>query len=459
MKLHSYQHDIARHIMDTPRCAIWASMGMGKSLATLHAISTLDLMEDVLPVLVVAPLRVAKHTWPSEVAKWPITQHLSCKFIGGTVAQRAKAFVNLADINTINFELLPQLVKELGDAWPFRTVVIDESTRLKSYRLNGGSKRARFLAKVAHTKVDRMVLLTGTPSPQGLTDLWGQIWFLDRGWRLGQSFNGFEKRWFRSEQVGPNAHAKKLIALPHARTEIQEKLSDICLTIDAKDHLNIDEPVVNVLSVPLPQSARKTYQDMEDYFFAELKDEGVEAANAAAKSMKCLQICSGAVYLDGGNTDWEVIHDEKIHALDSIIEEASGSPVLVAYKFKSDLARLLKAFPQAVAMDQNPQTIERWNAGEIPVMLAHPQSAGHGLSLQHGGNILVFFSMDWSLENYLQIIERIGPARQKQSGYDRPVFVHHLVVPDSIDELVMNRLRTKRAVQDVLLEAMKRRTK
>jgi len=458
MKLHNYQHTIAHHIIDNPRCAIWASMGMGKSLATLFAVDMLDLIENVYPVLVIAPLRVAKYTWPSEVAKWPVTQHMQCQFIGGTPANRKKTWANLANINTINFELLPNLVKHFGDDWPFRTVVVDESTRLKSFRITQGSARARALSKVAHTKVKRFVQLTGTPSPQGLTDLWGQIWFLDRGFRLGQSFTGFEKRWFRSEQIGPNAHARKLHALPHAQQEIQEKLQDICLTIEAKDYLDINEPVVNHVEVVLPPKAREIYDDMEQRFFAELEDEGVEAANAAAKSMKCLQIANGALYVNEGSTEWEEIHDAKIQALDSVIEEANGTPVLVAYKFKSDLARLLKAFPQAVAMDKRGETIEAWNAGEIPLMLLHPQSAGHGLSLQHGGNILVFFSLDWSLENWLQVIERIGPARQKQSGYDRPVFVHHLIAADTVDELVLQRLTSKRSVQDILMDAMKRRT-
>ena len=459
MKLHDYQWKIVQHIIDHERCGIWASMGLGKSLATLVGIDMLDLMhDDIKPVLVLAPLRVAKHTWPSEVAKWPITQHMTCQFLGGTPAQRKKAQANLADINTLNFELLPNLIKDFGDAWPFKTVVVDESTRLKSFRINQGSKRAKALSTVAHTKVKRFVELTGTPSPQGLTDLWGQIWFLDRGWRLGQSFSGFERRWFRSEQVGPNAHAKKLTAMPHAQSEIQDKLADICLTIEAKDYLSIDDPIINNIVVPLPDPAQEIYDDMEQRFFTQLEKEGVEAANAAAKSMKCLQIANGFLYLEE-STQWEDIHNAKLQALESIIEEASGAPILVAYKFKADLARLLKAFPEAVAMDKRGETIEAWNAGQIPIMLLHPQSAGHGLSLQHGGNQLVFYSMDWSLENYLQVMERIGPARQKQSGYDRPVFIHHILAENTIDELVLQRLSSKRSVQDVLLDALKRKQK
>lgn len=457
MTLRDYQWSIAQHIIDTPRCAVWASMGMGKSLASLVAIDMLDLLEDVMPVLVVAPLRVAKSTWPSEVKKWPATEHMVCVFVGGTPDQRKAALAKRAHIYTTNFENLPWLVGQLGEAWPFKMVIVDEATRLKSFRLQQGSVRARALAKVAHKKVRRMVLLTGTPAPQGLTDLWGQIWFVDKGDRLGASFRGFEQRWFRSEQVGPNRFAKKLVPLPHAQIEIEYALRDVCLTVKAEDYLDIDEPIHNVIDVPLPMCARAVYDQMEREFFADIGANGVEAVSAAAKSMKCLQICSGALYLEGKTDQWEVIHAEKIHALDSVIEEANGAPVLVAYKFKSDLARLLKAFPQGRALDQKSETIDQWNAGQIPVMFAHPQSAGHGLSLQHGGNILVFFSLDWSLENYLQIIERIGPARQKQSGYDRPVFVHYLVVPESVDGMVLERLQSKKSVQEVLLNAMKQR--
>ena len=455
--LRTYQWDIAHHIIDNPRCAVWASMGLGKTLATLVAIDMLDLLEDVKPVLIIAPLRVAKSTWPSEVKKWPVTQHLTCVFGGGTTKEREAAFAKKADIYTINFESIPWLVEHFEDLWPFKTVVVDESTRLKSYRTQQGSIRAKFLARVAHRYVNRMILLTGTPAPQGLTDLWGQMWFLDKGRRLGASFRAYEQRWFRSEQVGASRYAKRLMPLAHARAEIEHALKDVCLTIDAKDHLTAEEPIHNVIPVALPPRAREIYDQMEQKFFAELDENDIEALSAAAKSMKCLQICAGAMYLEGKNDEWEVVHDEKIQALESVIEEAGGTPVLVAYKFKSDLARLLKAFPKGRALDQKSETIEQWNAGQIPVMFAHPQSAGHGLSLQHGGNILVFFSLDWSLEYYLQVIERIGPARQKQSGYDRPVFVHYLTVPDSVDELVLERLREKKSVQDVLLHAMKRR--
>jgi len=208
--------------------------------------------------------------------------------------------------------------------------------------------------------------------------------------------------------------------------------------------------------VDLPPKARKHYKEMEDAMYTELEGIELEAFNAAAKTVKCLQLAAGAAYTDDTGK-WKETHKVKLEALESIIEEAAGMPVLVAYNFKSDLARLLKAFPQGRHLDKNPATIVDWNAGRIPVLFAHPASAGHGLNLQDGGNILVFFSPNWNLEEHLQIIERIGPTRQLQAGYDRPVFIHRIIARNTVDELVLERLTTKRRVQDVLLDSMKKR--
>jgi len=246
----------------------------------------------------------------------------------------------------------------------------------------------------------------------------------------------------------------------HAQKEIQDKLRDVCLTIEAKDWFDLKKPIINDIMVTLPPKARKHYKDMEKEMFTSL-DSGheVEAFNAAAKTQKCLQIANGAMYVGEGAIEWRELHKAKIEALDSIVEEAAGMPVLVAYNFRSDLARLLKAFPQGRHLDKNPQTIRDWNEGKIPLMFAHPASAGHGLNLQDGGNILVFFAVNWNLEEHLQIIERIGPTRQMQAGHDRPVFIHRILAKGTVDELVLERLETKREVQDILMDAMKRRRK
>ena len=447
---HPYQLDIIEFVTGNARCSVWAGMGTGKTVSTLTALEHLSLVEEVYPALVLAPLRVARTTWPDEVAKWVHTERLRIVPVTGNVKQRLTSLAKPADVYTTNYEQLPWLVEHYGDKWPFKTVVADEQTRLKSYRTRQGSKRAKALAQVAHTQVHRFIGLTGTPSPNGLADLWGQTWFVDRGERLGRTYSAFEARWFKKGWDGFSVSP-----LPTAQKEIEDRLKDVCLTVTG---LPVDEPLVNNIYVDLPSDARDTYDEMEKEMFMEIEEFGVEALNAAAKTMKLLQLANGAAYIDD-KQNWREVHDEKIEALRSVIEEAAGAPVLVAYHFKSDLARLRAAFPKARVLDVDPATIREWNEGRIPLLFAHPASAGHGLNLARGGNILAFFSLNWSLENYLQIIERIGPMRQKQEGLDRPVFIHHIMARDTVDDMVLERLASKRDVQDILLEAMKRRKK
>lgn len=446
-----YQQIIIDHILANDRCAVWAGMGMGKTVSALTVIDAVRLVDND-PILVLAPTRVANTTWPDEARKWAHTAHLTVVPVTGDMQGRVVAVRQRADVHAINYENLPWLVEYWGDRWPYRTVIADESTKLKSFRLRQGGKRAQALARVAHTKVKRFVELTGTPSPNGLQDLWGQVWFIDRGQRLGRTYEGFKQRWFR-----PHASGFGLEALPHAQKEIQELLSDICITVEAKDWFDLREPIVNNIYVDMPARARKTYEDMEKQMFTEL-DSGheIEAFNAASRTIKCLQIANGAAYTEG-NTEWQDVHDQKLQALESVVEEANGMPVLVAYHFKSDLARLKKHFPKGRELDKNPKTLTDWNKGKIPLMFAHPQSAGHGLNLQDGGNILVFFAHWWNLEERLQVIERIGPTRQLQAGHDRPVWIHNIIARKTVDELVIERVNTKREVQDILMGAMRRR--
>jgi len=454
-KAHPYQNVAISHILDTPRCGVYAGMGLGKTVSTLTALDILELVEPG-PSLVIAPLRVAQSTWPDEVRKWEHLRNVEVSAVVGDLKQRREALRTPANVFTTNYEQLPWLVEHFGDKWPFRKIVADESTKLKSFRLRQGSKRAQALGKVAHKHATRFIELTGTPSPNGLADLWGQAWFLDQGQRLGRSFQAFTSRWFQAVQVGADRNAVRLDPLPFAQEQIQERLRDLCISIEAKDWFDIKEPIKNVIRVPLPAKARALYRDMEKEMFMQIDGSDVEALNAAAKTVKCLQIANGAAYTDEQGT-WSEVHDAKLQALEDVIEEAAGMPVLVAYHFKSDLARLQRAFPKGRTLDKDPQTIRDWNAGKIPVLFAHPASAGHGLNLQDGGNILAFFGHWWDLEQYQQIIERIGPTRQAQAGYDRPVFIHHIVAADTMDELVMARRESKREVQDLLLEAMKRR--
>jgi SNF2 family DNA or RNA helicase len=333
-------------------------------------------------------------------------------------------------------------------------VVADESTKLKGFRTRQGTARAKALGTVSH-RIKRFIALTGTPSPNGLQDLWGQMWFVDGGQRLGRTFTAFEQRWFRRGFDGFSIEP-----LPHAQKEIESKLKDVCLALEPKDHFDLREPIKNVIEVELPEDVRVKYKELQNQMFTELEQaeesHGVTAVNSAALTMKCLQMANGAVYVGEDNNQWAEVHDEKIKALEEIVEEAAGAPVLVAYHFRSDLARLTKAFPKGRVLDQNPKTLDDWNAGKIPVLFAHPASAGHGLNLQDGGNIIAFFGLNWNMEEHAQVIERIGPTRQKQAGYDRPVFIHYIVAKNTVDKLVMARLESKREVNDILMEAMKR---
>jgi SNF2 family DNA or RNA helicase len=448
---HGYQSLIMPFIQRVKRCAIWAGMGLGKSVSTATALDALSLVEDIYPLLIVAPLRVARSTWPQEYRKWTHLRHIQVIPIIGDRQARIAALRIKVPVYTINFEQLPWLVEYFGEKWPFHTVVVDESTKLKGFRLRQGTQRAKALARVAHTKIKRIVLLTGTPSPNGLEDLWGQLWFVDRGQRLGTTYDGFKKRWFRPAHTGFGVEA-----IETAQEQIHAALRDVCITIDAADWFDLQAPIINKLYVDLPPKAAALYADMEKRLFMALEGHEVEARSAAAKTMKCLQIANGAAYIDDRGT-WKTIHDEKLDALEEIVEEAGGMPVLVAYHFKSDLSRLLGRFPAARRLDSNPETIEDWNAGRIPLLLAHPASAGHGLNLQDGGNILVFFSVNWNLEEHQQIIERIGPVRQLQAGHNRPMFIHFILAAKTVDDMILERLQTKREVQDILLSAMKER--
>lgn len=447
---HDNQLEAMDHIYEVPRGALWMPMGGGKTVSTLTAFSNLDVVEDVFPMLVLGPKRVVASTWPDEVEKWDHLSHLSVVPILGEKRLRTALLGRTAPIHAINYDNLQWLIGELGDDWPYKTVVADEVTQLKGFRLRQGSKRAGALGKVAHTKVRRFLGLTGTPNPNGLQDLWGPTWFYDQGVRLGRSYTAFEDRWFTKGWDGYSLEPQSF-----AEQQIQDKLRDICLTVKG---LPVDEPIWADIKVKLPPKAREVYRELEDEMFVQL-DSGAEidAVNAAVLTGKCHQLANGALYTGEARNAWDVLHDEKIEALHSIVAETNGAPLLVSYNFKHDLARLLKTFPYARQLDDDPKTIKDWCAGKIRMLLAHPKSAGHGLNLQDGGHHLVYFSSTWNLEHYMQILERIGPMRQKQSGYDRPVFAYRIIAEDTIDVEMYARLAGKLSVQDAMILAMMRR--
>lgn len=472
-----YQAPATGHMIDVPRSAIWGFMGSGKTVAALTAVDLLQLSGvETKPALVLAPKRVAQSTWPDEVKKWDHLSGLEVCPIIGTETQRLLALRNTnAGVFTINYENIPWLMETLNGKWPFGRIIADESTKLKNLRMSsqiskkgnefikktGGSKRASAIAKVAHAKCTGWTNLTGTPSPNGLIDLWGQTWPLDKGERLGYTFESFKTRWFQSIQRGDYP---ELIPMPFAQAQISERLSDICMSLKAEDYFDLSEPVRTKVYVDLPDKARTMYREMEKKMYTEIEGIGVEAFNAASKSVKCHQLANGAAYVEldvegeesPKSKEWREVHDEKIQALESIANEWNGSPILVAFHFKSDLARLMKAFPKGRFLDDNPKTISDWNAGKIPMLFAHPASAGHGLNLQDGGHILVYFSINWNLEEHMQIFERVGPVRQFQAGHNRLMYVYYLLARKTIDEQIMDRLDGKFNVQEALRDAVSR---
>lgn len=448
-----------------PRCALWAGMGIGKTSATLYTLDLLRLLGEIGndPTLVIGPMRVARDTWPEEVVKWDNFSDLTIIPLTGTPKQRASKLKARADIFTISYELVPWLVEHCLEKWPFRQVVADESDRLKGLREKKGgismshkkagasAERAFQLARVAHTMVNRWVNLTGTPAPEGYTDLWGQTWYLDRGERLGRTYGSFQQRWFR-----PKFNGYGVEILPHGKKEIDERLADLCLTVDPKDYFDLREPIVRTVEVTLPGQARKAYRELERELFTVLTSgEVITAPHAAALTNKCLQLANGAVYTQ--HPLWSPVHDVKLEAVESILHESGGMPILLAYQFQSDKARLLQKFKGAADIS-TPTGMRAFRSGNARIGIAHPKSMGHGIDgLQHVTNILVRFGHDWKTGERLQMLERIGPMRQLGAGYNRPVFVYDIVAKDTLDEDVLAKHQFNISAQDALLAAMKRR--
>jgi SNF2 family DNA or RNA helicase len=460
------------HIVEHRRCALWAGMGLGKTSMTLTALDQIDMLHgDAWPALALGPLRVARKVWSDETRKWHHTAHLEISRVVGTQAEREAALKRPAHIYSMNYENVAWLRDHLEQTgrMPFRTIISDESRKLHAFRVNQGGAMTRALHELAwHDRIRHFIELTGTPSPNGLKGLWGQLYFLDRGKRLGLTYESFENRWFAFKRVrdAVNAHKTHIqpIILPNAHTEIHDLVKDLCLSIDARDWFDLKAPIKRVIEVEMPEPAMKLYRQMERDFFVRIENHEIEAFNAASKSTKLLQLAGGAAYLDPdvpSDEDpraraYRVVHDAKLEALASIVEEAEGMPLLVFYSFKSDVPRIQKLFPKARVL-KSEKDEDDFKAGKIDMLLAHPKSAGHGIDgFQHVTNIAVFFNTSWDLELRQQAIERIGPTRQMQAGLERPVWLYDIVAKGTIDELVLLRHETKRSVQDLLIEATKR---
>lgn len=429
---YGYQQHAENRIIDTPGVGPFLEMGLGKTVITLSAINRLIYdRAEVCRVLVIAPMRVAAHTWPEELRKWDHLQNLTFTCVLGDVKTRVKALKQKTDIHIINRENVPWLVAYLGNAWPYDMVVIDELTGFKS------PKAARFKAlRQVRPRIKRVVGLTGTPQPNGLLDLWSQVYLLDRGERLEKTVTAYRDKYFTINPYERFARYKimrpddKLIGEGYYEQEIYRKIADICFSMKAKDYIDLPELIFNDIVIPFSPASRKAYLSFEKKLVLDLADETeITAVNAAALSTKLLQFCNGAVY--DADRNYHVVHEDKLAALEEIIEDANGKPVLVFYQFKHDadlIAKRLSKPGRKVLPLKGPESIDAWNRGEIDVMYSHPASGGHGLNLQYGGHIIVFYGRGWNYEFFAQAIKRLHRPDQASN-----VIVHILYMADSID--------------------------
>lgn len=442
---HNYQKFATDFIINHPVSAVLLEMGLGKSVISLSAINELMLdYFDVSRTLVIAPLRVANSTWPDEIKKWDHLKHLNYSVVIGSEKERLDALRKPAHIYLINRENVDWLITKSGVSWKFDMVVIDELSSFKSYQ----AKRFKSLLKV-RPKIKRIVGLTGTPSSNGLMDLWAEFRLLDMGERLGRYITYYRQNFFipdkRNQQMIFSYKPKD-----GAEKKIYSLISDITISMKSKDFLKMPECVMNEVIVTLSDKEQKLYDSLKQDMVLSLEENEIDAINAAALSNKLLQMSNGAVY----NDDKESlhIHDRKLDALEDLIEGTNGKPVLVAYWFKHDLEKIKDRFD--VREIKSAKDISDWNESKIPVALIHPASAGHGLNLQAGGSTLIWFGLTWSLELYQQT-----NARLYRQGQDSTVVIHHILTKGTIDEDVMKALKAKEKIQDALIDSVKARLK
>jgi len=446
-KPHTYQEYAINHIMDNRAAGLFLDMGMGKTVSTLTSIENLLFLGDVNKVLVIAPLRVAEDTWSTETEKWDHLENIRISKILGTDKQRRLAASIDADVYVINRENVTWLVDNYFKSWKWDMCVIDESSSFKSSK----AKRFRALKKV-RPYFKRIVELTGTPAPNNLIDLWPQIYLLDGGKRLGRTITGFKEQYFTPGRRNGYTVFDWIIK-EGSEDAIYNNIGDICMSMKAKDYLDLPERIDNIISINLTNEARKQYNQLAKDLVIEFQDNDITATNAAVLTGKLLQMSNGAIYSE--TKEVIEIHEEKLKALLDIVEAANGKPVLIFYSFKHDYHRIISFLAEnklkAKGLEDS-KDIKKWNEGKIPILLVHPASAGHGLNLQYGGNIIVWFGLTWSLEFYQQ-----ANARLHRQGQKEIVIIHHLVSKDTVDEDVMEALKNKEVNQEMLLEAVKAR--
>ena len=437
--LHGYQERAVAFIQEKRRCGLFLDMGLGKTSSTLTAISDLRDSFAIHKVLVIAPLRVANSVWAQETRKWAHLKHLRVSVCTGSQKARLTALQADADVFVINRENIDWLV-ENTKKWPFDMVVIDESSSFK----NASSQRFKALRRVL-PQTEYMVLLTGTPSPNGLLDIWSQMYLIDFGHSLGRTMGAFKQRFFEPDYMG-----YKFTPREGAADKIHDLMASTVIHMSAEDYLELPSRIDLIERVDMPPAVLDRYKNFEKTLFTELEDgQEIEAMTAAVLANKLLQYANGAMYTNEDGR-WSLVHDEKLDRLGEIIEDNQGENILIAYNYRSDLERLKKRFPEAVVLDKSQETIDRWNRGEIKMLLAHPASAGHGLNLHGGGATIVWFGLTWSLELYQQF-----NARLHRQGQTKPVKILHVIARKTIDERVLDVLSSKNATQKQLLAALK----
>jgi SNF2 family DNA or RNA helicase len=446
-KPHKYQQYAIEFIKQHPIAAILLDLGMGKTSIVLSCLNYLMFETfEVSKVLIIAPLRVARNTWSDEIKKWDHLQGLRYSIAVGTAAERIKALKADADIYIINRENVPWLIEESGLPFDYDMVVVDELSSFK----NWNAKRFKALMKV-RPKVKRIVGLTGTPSSNGLMDLFAEFKVLDMGERLGRFISQYRVNFFKPDRVnGPIVYSYKL--LPGAEDRIYEKISDITISMKASDYLEMPELISTEYKVYLDDEERAKYEELKNELVLQLPGAEITAANAATLSGKLSQLANGAIYDDDGSVN--AFHERKLDALEDLIESANGKPVLVAYWFKHDLKRIterLTALKVNFQRLDSDESIRKWNAGELQVGLIHPASAGHGLNLQEGGNTIIWFGITWSLELYSQTIGRLFRQGQKAKN----VTVIHIITDGTVDERILKALEAKDSTQRALIDAVK----
>jgi SNF2 family DNA or RNA helicase len=439
---HPYQREAIRRIIDNKKYGLFLDMGLGKTIITLTAIESL--MYDyctVKKVLIIAPKKVAESTWQDEGHKWAHLHNLRFSTVMGTLSQRTAALRKGADCYIINRENVAWLMEYRSYRPEFDMLVVDESSSFK----NPASKRFRALRK-SMAFFERVVILTGTPSPNTLMDLWAQIYLLDGGERLGRTISAYRQSYFKPDKM--NGYVVYSYKLKNNTSEdsIYARLKDVCMSLKASDYLTMPKRLDNVIHVNLPAKAKAEYDRMRKDMVLEFKGEDITAMNAAALSNKLQQLANGFIYTEIASIP---VHTAKIDKLKEIVEANEGMPILVFYSFRQDAVALHRAFSYAKDL-KGADTMRAWNAGRIRMMIAHPASCGYGLNLQAGGSIIVWYGLTWSLELYQQ-----ANARLYRQGQDKPVIIHHLVASGTVDESIMDAMKRKKHGQDALLDAIK----